>query len=524
MPNKKQRTSINNVTDIDEQVAKLNIQKSLEIEKAFKSGDVNQIYKAQAYLNQFSANKNGNTQSLIVDPQSFGSAGYKEKSYTISYSMLRSMARTTIVKPIIKTRIEQVLEFMTPQKDKYSKGFIIRPKKYKMGDDGIKLTKEQEYKIEAITEFLLNCGDRENKHNGDNLDSFTKKFIGDLLALDQATFELVRNRGGELVEFLATDAATFRLADHAHTGALQKPEKDGQLPKYVQVYQGKIEAEFYPWELCFTMRNPQTDIHANGYGRSELEDLIENVTSMLNAEKYNSNYFKVGSNPKGILKVTGNVNNNRIEEFRNMWQAQLAGVQNSHKLAIIEADKMDFINTQGSNKDMEYGLYNDFLTKVTCAHYVIDPSEIGFPMNGGSENQGGLGGNSGVKERLNHSKSKGLNPLLKSYQTVINENIVDYLDDGFEFIFQGMDARTPEQELEEDMKAVTAFMTPNEIRKRRGLKPIKGGDIILNPIFLQQQMMQQEQSNQAMEDEENKDNPFVKALENDIDRIFAKDI
>lgn len=521
---KNKKTSINNVADIDEQVTKLLIQKNLELEKAFKSNDVNQIYKAQAYLNQLAESKTTKAQSILVDPQSFGSAGYKEKSYTISYSMLRSMARTTIVKPIIKTRIDQVLEFMVPQKDKYSKGFVIRPKKYKMGEKGIELTKQQEQKIEAITEFLLNCGDRENKFNNDNLDSFTKKFLWDSLSMDQANFELVRNRGGELVEFLATDAATYRLADHANIGALQKPEKNGHLPKYVQVYQGKIEAEFYPWELCFAMRNPQTDIYVNGYGRSELEDLIENVTSMLNAEKYNSNYFKVGSNPKGILRVTGNVNNNRIEEFRNTWQAQIAGVQNAHKMLIIESEKMDFINTQGSNKDMEYGLYNDFLTKVTCAHYVIDPSEIGFPMNGGSQNSGGLGGNNGMKERLEHSKSKGLYPLLKSYQTWINENIVDYLDEEFEFVFEGIDIRTPEQELEADKTSVTLWETINEVRIRRGKKPIKGGDIILNPIFLQQQMMQQEQSNQFMQDEQNKDNPFMKALENDIDRIFAKDI
>jgi len=299
----------------------------------------------------------------------------------------------------------------------------------------------------------------------------------------------------------------------------------------VQVYQSRIVAEFYPWELIFGIRNPCTSIISNGYGRSELEDLIETVTALLNADQYNANFFKVGSNPKGILKVSGNINQARIDEFKNHWTAQMAGVKNSHKLPIIEADKMDFINTQTSNKDMEYAKYQEFLIKIGCAHYLMDPSEIGFPMAGASDGNRGLGGDGGTAEKLQFSKDKGLKPLLTSYQTWLNKYIIDAKDPNYELVFEGLDIESPEKELENDVKAVTNWSTVNEIRRKRGMKDVDGGDVILNPIFLQNKMASLQgdpDSNRAVDEQNNEDqngegnsNPFTKSLEQDLERIFA---
>jgi hypothetical protein len=537
MSKKKNHTkpTIQDIALIDEQVSKLQIVKSLAINDALHSTDVESIYKAQQYLQQIEKkDPDLKPQSMLLDPQQFGADGYKTKSFKLSYDMLRSMGNVPIIKAIIETRKEQVCTFIEPQKDKYSPGFVIRPKKFKKTDSGIKLSKEQERRIEELTEFVLNCGDNDNEWHGDNINSFTRKVIHDSLTLDQATFEIIRNRGGEPCEFIATDGATYRIADTHNDEKnqsinLKKGEKNGYLPYYVQVYQSRILAEFYPWELCFGVRNPSSSILSNGYGRSELEDLIENVTSMLNADQYNANYFKVGSNPKGILKVTGNINQGRIEEFKNHWQAQMAGTRNAHKMMIIEADKMDFINTQASNKDMEYGKYQEFLIKIACAHYKIDPSEIGFNMQGESGSGGGFGKND-QEDKVKYSKDKGLKPLVKAYNAWLQKYIIDQKDPDYEIVLEGLDVETPDQELDNDVKAITNWSTVNEIRRKRGLEDIEGGDIILNPIFLQNQMasMQGNQdSNQYMDqsqqsDQEKEENPFTKSLEKDLERLFAK--
>lgn len=532
---KSKKLSIDDMPGLEEQSAKLQILKSITINDALHSKDVDSIYKAQKYLQSIQQkDQTVKPQSMLYDPQQLGADGYKNKSFRLSYEMLRAMGNVPIIKAIVETRKEQVLSFCEPQKDKYSTGFVIRPKKAKHTEAGIKLSKQEEQIQEELTEFILNCGDNPNAWHGDDFVSFTRKFIADSLVLDQGTFEPIRNRMGELCEFIATDGATYRMADTHNderiSSNLQKGEKNGYLPYYVQVYQSRILAEFYPWELCLGIRNPSSSIMTNGYGRSELEDLIETVTSILNADQYNSNYFKVGANPKGILRVSGNVNQGRIQEFQNQWGATMAGVKNAHKLLVMEGDKMDFVSTQGSNKDMEYAKYQEFLIKITCANYKIDPSEIGFPMAGSSDQPAFGDSGSSSKQRLDFSKEKGLKPLLKAYQSWLNKYIISVKAPGWEIVFEGLDVETPEQEMENDVKAVTNWSTINEIRRKRGMDDIEGGDIIANPIFMQGQMMAMQgnqESNQFMadspqNDQEKKDNPFMKSLSSDLEQLFAK--
>lgn len=509
--------------DLDNKERQLQIEKELVLQKAFASNNADAIFKAQEYVKNVEPKKETPLKSMFIDPSGvLTGGGYLDKGFTISYDVLRRMSTIPIVKAILETRKEQVLNFCEPQKDKYSPGFIIRPKNF---DETKDLNRNQTKRIEELTEFILNCGDSGSDYHGDNFNSFTRKFIGDSLCLDQATAELVYNRKGELTEFIATDGASYRIAD-SHNDEYQSNEKmkKGYLPYYVQLYNGSIYAEFYPWELIFAIRNPQTSIYSNGYGKSELEDLVGSVTSLINSDTYNSNYFKVGSNPKGILKISGNINGSRLEEFRNQWTSQVAGVRNSHKLPVIEADKMDFINTQASNKDMEFAHFQEYLIKLICASYKIDPSEIGFPMSGSSDAKPMFEGNN--ESRLKFSKDKGLKPLLKFYQHYTNKYILNTKDPNYEFIFVGLDAENPEQELERNIKEVSNYKTVNEVRASAGLEKIEGGDIILNPIFFQAQMAAQQgnqESNDSIEQQGEEPNPFAES-DNEDENPFLKAI
>jgi len=527
-----EKTIFQKIADLEAQEKTAAIERTLLLEKALKSSDANLIFKAQGYLQrQKKAPEVG--KSMLIDPHSINqSMGYAEKQYTISYSVLRNMARVPIIKSIIDTRVEQIATFIEPQRDKYSTGFVIKPKRFKANqEDKEKLTKQEEKDIAEITEFLLNCGTGENEWHGDTLDSLTRKFIPDCLSLDQGTFEVVRNRMMEPTEVIATDGSTFRIADSWDDDTYKGDKKkvDGYFPSYVQVWDGRIIADFYPWELCFGVRNPQSSIYSNGYGRSELEDLIQTVTSILHADQYNANYFKLGSNPKGILKVSGNINTSRIEEFRGQWQAQMAGVANSHRMPIIEADKLDFINTQTSNKDMEYSKYYEFLIKISCACYKIDPSEIGFPMSGSSDVKPMFEGNN--EGRLKYSKDKGLKPLLRFYQAKINKYIVDYLKNGkYELTFVGLDTDSATDELEQDIKKINAGLMDLETGMAKyGHKLNEKKDIILNPVYLQHLQMKQMgggDSNEFMDNQEGQEgqesNPFEKGLQDSWDRLMVK--
>lgn len=518
--------------ELNAQREKFFIQEQLILKKALESNNVNDIFKAQTYIKELQKREKTESKSLLVDPMLLDhSAGYKDKPYSLSYDVLRGMSKTHVIKSIIQTRKEQVQAFCQPQKDKYSTGFIIQKKrKWTMNEKEAKLTKAEENRIEDIINFLLSCGNTENVWHADTFDVFISKIVEDSLTLDQCTWENVRNRGGDLIEFFATDAATYRVADSYDDDFVRTKEVSvkGYTPSHVQIYMNRIVAEFYPWELGFGVRNPSTDIRLNGYGKSELEDMIQIVTAILNSDHYNANFFKVGSSPKGILKYTGNINQNTVEDFRRQWMAQVAGVANMHKIPIINADKLDFINTHVANKDMEFSKYQEFLIKISCALYKIDPSEIGFPMQGSSDAKPMFEGNN--EARLKYSKDKGLKPLLKRIEFWINKWLVSQLDKNFEFRFVGIESDKGEKDdLDEDIERLGNFMTFDEIRAKWNLDPMPDGNgtIIGNPIYyqnVQAKAMQAQNGDDGAngmmgdmygeEDEDDRSNPFTSAENN----------
>lgn len=524
--------------EIDERERKLAIERALTLQKAIHSGDVDSIYKAQNYYNQFIARqmpqspRSDGMKSVIMDPFDISSSlGYYHKATNVSFHSLRAMSRVPIIRAIINTRKDQVAEFCKPQEEKYAPGFKFFKEGIKDEDE---LSPADQKTIKMLNKFILNCGDDADKWDLDDFEVFIRKIVEDSLSLDQATFEIIPTRAFEPTQFVATDGATFRIADSYDnekntTGA---KKVNGYYPSYVQVYQGNIVAEFYPWELCFGIRNPSTNIYANGYGRSELEDLITTVTSMINADSYNGKFFRHGSAPKGALLVKkGNINKDAIAQLRTDWNAMTSGVENMHKTPILDSESVEWLDMQKTNRDMEFSKFQEYLIKLACAVYKISPEEIGFTLQGSTG--GGLGTKEGGKHEKKYSRDKGLKPLLVSIEGWINKFIIGpKTNNVWKFKFVGIDDETAQEEEERLQKAVTLYMTPDEVRVGKGMKPLPNGmgKMPLNPILAQMQQMQQqsqmdnqqkqqEQEQQDFEntnpflDDDTDENPFAKAFE-----------
>lgn len=472
------------------------------IEKAMKSDNPGDMIAAnEAAVKIAHKPVVDNSKAILIDPLQFNSMlGYKDKPFVLSYQTLYRMSKTPIISAIIKTRKNQIADFAEPQADRYNTGFVIRKKPV----DGVvlKMTKRDEKIANSITDFIMNCGGNSSWVN-DDFDTFIRKIVDDSLVYDQLTFECIRNRRGQLESFIATDASTFRIADTAFKEDFKRKltngrsadlwfnenirgldkEENGYLPQYVQVYQNSVVNEFYPWELCFGVRNPSTSIYSNGYGCSELEELINVITSMLWGDEYNRRFFSQGSAPKGLLRIKGGMNEQALQQFRQQWQAMISGVMQSWKTPVVDAD-VDWIDLQKNNRDMEYSSWMEYLIKQSCAIYSIDPSEIGWDISRSAGNAGLFEGNQA--ERLKHSKDKGLYPMLKFIQRKINKYIVSQINPEFEFVFMGLNGMTVEQELEQDIKKLNSFMTINEIRRKYDLPEIENiGEMVENSIFYQ---------------------------------------
>lgn len=450
--------------------------------------------------------------SIVEDPMAIvQSLGYKDKPSSLTYEVLRKMSvRNSVIAAIIQTRVNQVSTFSQPAR--YTKdgvGFEI-----KLRDPKKKPDDRQKAIITAIEQFIENMG-YEYDPGRDDFDTFLRKIVRDSLTYDQVTFEVVPDRLGRPAEVLAVDASTIRAArvepedgeQYVYSGGSQSPNS----VKWVQILNNTVVAEFTSAELAFAIRNPRTDMNVQPYGLSELEILVHQVTSHLWAEEYNSRYFSQGGTTKGILNLKGqNISKVQLDAFRRQWTAQLAGVTGAWKTPVVSVDGLEYINVSQSNREMEYEMWMNYLINISSAVYQIDPAEVNFPNRGGAGGTSGGGlGEGGIADRLQNSKDKGLRPLLRFVESLINKHIVRRFGPDYVFGFVGYDGESEQSRIELSNKQVRAFKTINEVRGENDLAPIDNGDIILDPTYtnylLQQQQQEQMEQEQGGGEEQEQD-------------------
>lgn len=498
------------------------------LQKSLNSENFEEVMKAQAFIAE--QQKNGRRapqpeiKSILWNPSEIGfnGKGYRDPNNGIAFGTLNRMGDIFIIKAIINTRIEQVQNFLKYSVDDQKPGYQIRYKRSpgSEGSDEKELSTKDKKIVDYIVRFLEEGGENDKWECEDNFQEFTRKVLRDSLVLDQMTFELVRARNMNLKKYRAVDAALIRQLDTNDPRYRQMFENfrwHGYLPRYAMVWDGQIIRHpvsdeyvvFYPWELGYGIRNKTTNVLRNGYGCSELETLIEIVTWILWGMQYNGNFFKQGSQPKGFINVkNGNVDQGTLNEFRQDWKQTMSTVYNSHKIPVIQGIDLEWIDLQQTNRDMEFTEWIKFLLVIACAVYRMDPSELGFQFQDAAR----IFGQEGQKERLDHSKQKGLTPLLVFYQNILNKYIISEIDDRLELVFTGIEIEDEAAQVELDKKKSEAGFVSLEdmFEKYSGRKFDPNKDTILNTVYQSAQsnkMMGGEGMNEIVDGEEGNDSP-----------------
>lgn len=536
---KSQQSGFENLTDLS--LDDLNkLQKAIpyafqsKLQASLNSNDPNELMKANLYLGELNPNS-GKITSVFFDPNdlSGNGKGFKDSRGILSFETLRKMGDLWIIRAIVNTRIEQIQNFLHFSEDEQKEGFTIRRKKGLFKDrDEEELSEEDKKKIENIVKFLERGGWTEKWDNVDDLQTFVRKITFDSLTLDQLAFEIVRNRNWELNKFRAVDASMIRFLDSVdprQRESLEDYRYKGYLPRYCMVWdelilKNPITKEpilYYPWELGFGIRNKSSNIRRNGYGTSELETLVEIITWILWGMQYNGNFFSQGSQPKGFINVkNANISNSTLNEFRQAWSQTMKGVQNSHRVPVINGIDLEWIDLQKNNRDMEFNEWLKFLIIISCAVYRMDPTELGFQF----KDQAQIFGQDGQKQRLQHSREKGLKPLLIFLQNIITEYLVSELNEDFEFVFTGIEVEDEEAQVKLDKDKLEMGMVAMQdiFKKYSGREFDPENDIILNQVYQTAQATKQQQEmygasvpgeseeEGVLMDEEMEENPFDK--------------
>jgi len=475
---------------------------------------------------------------LMVDYGQEQQAGWIERRGLVGPGVLRNMARKdSIIMAIIRTRLSQVSAFAQPQKDKYSPGFKIQPKKpadmtreekliladpnltdeereqkkYEIMQNLAKHQDKIDKDCEKIKTFILHCGmsadEMETDKKRTDFDKFVKLLVMDTLTYNFCAIEKIPQKGHKtkddwkLHHFYPVSAGDIkhiskRSAQFYKDFMLKKnqSEDNGEFKtpdeeyKYVQVSRGKVEAAWTESEMIFEPRIPTVDPEDMGYAQGELEQLILIVTAHLYAEAHNRNFFTQGLGTKGLLHIKGeSISQAQLEGFKRQWFSQVINSRNAFRPPIIGiADEVKWVPLAANNKDMEFDNWMHYLIRIVCAVYQIDPAEINFDIS--KINTSTLNESSN-ETRIKSSRDKGLRPLLDYIENILNRHILQAWDsklaDNYEFKFVGLNAETRIQEAERLNKETGVWKTFNEARIEQGKEPLEHGDIIGNAIFAQ---------------------------------------
>jgi hypothetical protein len=516
--------------------------------------------------------------------------GWKEKAGLVGNAVLKSMARRdSIVIAIHQTRSAQCSAFTRKQRNRYTPGWIVCPvdnadfdedqkleladpnlseeeyaaKKYEFEQKRIATKKKQQKEIGEIEEFIMHCGmpvsESDTTHKRMDFDKFMKIVVRDRLTYNYAAVELVPQRNEAFLHhFYPVSSGTVRYATRRSAEQLKKlmvenmkmrgideadiNRKTKKPYRYVQVVRGQVQAAWSEDWFVFEPANPTVDPEDNGYAPGELEMLIQIITAHLYAEAHNRNFFVQGIGSKGLLHIKGeNISRAQLEAFKRQWFNQISNTRNAFRPPIIGmADEVKWVPLAQSNREMEFEQWMNYLIRICCAVYQIDPAEINFDIS--KINTSTLNETSN-ETRIKSSRDKGLKPLLDYVQNLINNNILprwnpEYAKN-YRFEFVGLDAETRQQEIDRLQKETSVWKTLNEARIEMGNAPIEDGDIVLSAIYSQylaqkQQadLAAQQQDQQSMMDQgdasDGNQDPEADAKENaevqELDAEFTSDL
>ena len=443
--------------------------------------------------------------NLLPEPSLYGvagndtfSSGLHPGTMGLDYYTLMSVARVPVIGAILQTRINQIAEFCIPQSTPYSSGFRV-----KLRDRSQRTSPAAKKKIKELEHMMQRAG---GQYGFGNLEASVRALMRDSLTYDQANFEIIRDKGGRPWGFVPVDASTIRRAkptDKARRTGQYSP--DGAA--YVQIVGDQKVAAFSRTDMAWCVRRPRTMMQVNGYGYPELEELLRVVTDLLNATTYNSVNFTNGVHANTILALKSTMTPDTFYSFQRMITNMMTGVHNRGRVPIVQLspdhnEEIKTVNLSGAPKDQEFKDWINYLMKIACAVYTMDPAELGFIY--GNEGQNSAMNGANPEGRVIASKERGLRPLLRSLQTWFNQYLIYPNDEDFQFEFVGLDTMTEKDRIDLDVKIARGFKTINEVRLEHDLDPLplKMADSILDSTFMSmasQELMPQEEPQEAPE-------------------------
>lgn len=216
----------------------------------------------------------------------------------------------------------------------------------------------------------------------------------------------------------------------------------------------------------FKTFNPEDEY----YGIGTVEAGIIYIETEEDSAIFQRNFIKNQASPSGILTINGKIEKEQFKKVKQQWKEKTEGLANVGKTLFIRGADASFtkIGLSLGDLDMEKlkSLTEDKILKMFRMPKIIL----------GDTDQAGLGrGNAEVADYVFAKRN------IEPKQTRLDDGIqnileVNYKDTSMTVSHVSQIPEDVDRQLAEDDKLVNRVMTVNEIRERKGLPRVDGGD------------------------------------------------
>ncbi len=281
--------------------------------------------------------------------------------------------------------------------------------------------------------------------------------LEDLLVLDAPAFELRRDRGGRLVGVDVVPGDTIKLLVDETWRRPTAP-----APAFQQVIRGMVWADLTTDDLIYAPRNPRAN-HLYGFG--PVEQIIVTLNTLLRRQTAQLGYFTESNIPSGLLNVPAGWGPDAIKTMQDAWDARLSGDQASKsKLVWAPAETKYQPFKDNPLKDD----FDEWLARIVTYAFSLPPSPFVKQMN-----------RSTAETDQHRAGEEG--PLQRAlwWKRIADRIICDQFGyDDLEWAWSDAADVDPMIAAQiDDLNLKNGSTTLNEVRDRRGLGPLPGGDV-----------------------------------------------
>lgn len=265
----------------------------------------------------------------------------------------------------------------------------------------------------------------------------------------------------------------------------------GSVKGYVLIKPNGDKVPFDKDEILhFKMPNPSNPY----YGLGPVQAAKIYIETEKYASEWTRNSIFNSGRPSGVLNMKGKIGEEEFKQLKRQFKEQYSGINNAGKTLITRgADGIDFQKIgmelqEIALKELKDMTRDDIMMMFRVSKTLLGISE-GVTLNNARESR------QMFRESIVMGEQDRMNDHLNAF-------LMPSWNDTDQLTYKTTTFKTIEQELAEDTQGHNKWLTTNDIRKRRGMKSLPGGDVIREPINLVPSL-----TNEPEKPAESQDNP-----------------